>query len=171
MKNSFFNILFAILFIILIVIFLKFMLTLALVGLVLLWLRSWQVQRDPRQNEFLQGTVPNPKPDGLYQGGARFLGSWRGKTFNAAENTGINRFDDGKGNIAEKYVFTTFEADALLDRKKVLKINYRLPQNPWWARFIEDELVQTGEGQYLGKLLLKIIPGFPFAALYFTLKK
>src|SRR3989344_3788857 len=53
----------------------------------------------------------------------------------------------------------------------VLKIDYNVKGNPFWLRLIVDEIVQIAPNEYLGKMNLKIIPGFPFGILYFELKK
>ncbi len=140
--------------------------------------RTWQIQASPSQEIFLKGLVPSPKLDGLYRG--IFVGhntSWKGKKLNAAESNGINIFAGhntapGSNGQVEKYPFKTYVGKGLLDKNlDVLKIDYNVSGNPWWLKFIVDEVVQTAPGEYLGKMQLNIIPGIPFGVLYFELKK
>ena len=130
--------------------------------------RTWQIQHGAQEKAFLAGTVPSPLPNGTYAGivpGFHF--SWQGKKFNATENTGINVFPDG-----DRYSFTTSVSKGLLDSSlDVMKIEYNIPSNAWWLRRILDEIVQTAPGKYLGKLELRLIPGYPFALGYFELTK
>lgn len=135
--------------------------------------RTWQIQHDSRAKTFLGGTLPNPKPDGLYSGtvsGQKV--SWLGKKFNSASSTGVNVFDDGGAIKGERYPFITSVGRGLVDSNLyVLKIDYNIPGNPFWLRFILDEIVQVAPNEYLGKLEVRIIPGYPFALAYFELKK
>ncbi|MFI5205611.1 MAG: hypothetical protein ACHQVK_01605, partial [Candidatus Paceibacterales bacterium] len=66
--NKFIYILYVIFFIILALVLLKFALGVLLITLILLWLRTLQMKWEPNQQEFLQGKLPNPKPDGFYKG-------------------------------------------------------------------------------------------------------
>lgn len=172
MKDTFFTIVLVLFFAILVFLFLKFVLFAVLAGFLLGMLRTWQIQRDARNKIFLQGSVPSVMPDGLHKG--IFLGaktSWRGKIFDSANAKGINLFDDKKGGTVEKYPFKTYTGKGLLDNKDVLKIDYNIQANPFWLAWIVDEVVQVAPGEYLGKMNLKIVPGFPFGILYFELKK
>ena len=179
MKNTFFlDVVFTILFLLLAFLFLKFLLGLVLIVFLIGVFRTWQIQHDSRNKVFLQGIFPSPAPDGLHQG--IFLGhntSWRGKKFDAANAKGINLFAGhntapGSDGQVEKYPFKTWQGKGLLDKKlDVLKIDYNVKGNPFWLRLIVDEIVQIAPNEYLGKMNLKIIPGFPFGILYFELKK
>ena len=100
---------------------------------------------------------------------------WKGKYFTANENKGDNLFGQKSrtalriiypfyGGIAENnaetfraFVFKTSVADGMVDAdRKVLKIDYHLPDNPALTiRRIVDELVQVADGVYLGKIHLK----------------
>jgi hypothetical protein len=159
-----------------------------------------------RLNElFAQGVVPSPALNGHYRGAllttsvnplmdalTRTLFAWwlpwKGKTFNAAAQTGDNIFtNDGlwlsrivfpgyKGSIADEpgrsraLVFRTYRGAGKDDPGlQVLKIDYDLEVNPSFVvRDVLDELVQVGEGYYLGKAHLHWQSRWSCAA-YFTL--
>ncbi len=166
------KILYVIFFIILILALLKFFLALMLVAIILLWLRTMQMKKEPNQHDFLNGSVPNPKPDGFYKGHVGFDSRWVGKKFDAHNSTGINILKDKKGNEYEKFPFVTSVGTGLFDEKLfVLKIDYNIKSNPFWARCVLDEIVQVAPNEYLGKMHVRLIPGFPFSVLYFELKK
>ena len=144
------------------------LLILAIVGVA----RTWQEEHRANQKLFSTGTVPAPLPDGFYTGtvpGHTF--SWLGKKFNAADAVGINVFTDGEGQ-AERYPFKTSSAKGIRDRNlEVLAIDYDTSGNPFWLRPILDEIVQVAPNQYLGKLHIRLIPGYPVTVGYFELKK
>ncbi len=170
--NTLFKILYVIFFVILAVVLIKFFLVLLLISLVLLWLRTFQMKKEPHQQQFLQGSLPNPKPDGPYQGTMGFDVSWIGKKFDAQNSVGINVFKNKKnGQITDGYPFKTYVARGLFDPIFVLRIDYNVPGNPFWVKYIVDEIVQVAPNEYLGKMHLKLIPGLPFSVLYFELKK
>ncbi len=153
--------------------FLKTIIGLLLLGILSGIFRTRQIQHDAQEKVFLHGTVPDPTPDGLYYGSVpgRTV-SWLGKKFSAASSRGINIFSDGKGGQSEQYPFVTSAGKGLQDKDlNVLKIDYDIPGNPIWLRLVVDEVVQIAPGHYLGKLEARMIPGFPFALIYFELKK
>ncbi len=135
--------------------------------------RTWTLEHSPDQVLFANGTVPEPLPDGLYQGsvqGPAF--SWAGKKFDASHSVGINEFHAIDGLLAEKYPFVTTVAQGVNDTGvSVLDIDYNIPANPWWLRPVLDEIVQVSPDQYLGKMQLRLIPGVPFTVTFFELKK
>ncbi len=101
-----------------------------------------------------------------------FNGGWKGKVFHAAQNSGINILEDEEHKEHEKYPFQTYKAKGLQDQEKeVLCLDYSSKQNPWWVRPILDEVVQVEPGKYLGKMHVRVIPGFPFTVLFFRLEK
>lgn len=170
--TKFFKILYFIFFVILALTLSKFFLMFLLVVLVMLWLRTLQMKQEPNQQVFLHGSLPNPKPDGFFHGSIGFDVSWIGKKFDAETSTGINLFKEKKGNQIEKYPFKTHAEKGLFDQHLfVLKIDYNISGNPFWVRCILDEIVQISPGNYLGKMHLRIIPGFAFSVLYFELRK
>ncbi|MBI1857237.1 hypothetical protein HY003_01130 [Candidatus Saccharibacteria bacterium] len=126
---------------------------------------NYRASHRPEQTRFSQGGLPTKTLDGFYKGN-RPGSAWQGKTFNGSAQSGINNFTDG-----DKYVFKTLVAKGLKDDKQVLKIDYNQPHNPWWLRYVVDELVQTSDGKYLGKVNLKILPGLPITITYFELTK
>lgn len=160
------------------IVFLVIIMALFIAGVALGFWRTSQIQQDARETVFLSGTLPSPAPDGFYKGSAtRYKTSWLGKKFNATDATGVNVFDNGSGGQTEKYPFVTSVSKGLSDNINVLKIDYNVPQNPFWVRLVEDEMVEVKNNQvgaptrYLGKMYVRIIPGFPFSILYFDLKK
>jgi hypothetical protein len=154
---------------------------------------------------FRRGVVPNPPLDGRYQGAlitpslnplldamGRALTSrwlpWKGKTFDAASQTGDNMFTndglpvarliwplyrgyapDGPGR-SRACQFRTYIGPGKLDPdREVLKIDYDWDVNPRFIlRSVLDELVQIDDGYYLGKALLRFGRRYICAA-YFTL--
>ncbi len=151
----------------------KSLLVIVIIVLVIGFWRTRYIQNDPRRQIFLHGTLPNPLPDGFYNGtvsGAKH--SWLGKKFSASNSNGVNVFDDGFNSRNERYPFTTFVGKGLQDKNTdVLKIDYSVKGNPLWVRWILDEIVQVAPNEYLGKMHIRLIPGFPFSVLYFELKK
>ena len=130
-------------------------------------LRSWQIQNNPNQKLFLNGKIPNPKPDELYKGTVNFKTSWQGKKFDASSSSGINLID-GK----ENYPFKTYVGKGVQDKNlDVYKIDYNIPTNAFWLRFILDEIVEISPNKFLGKVHLKLIPGLPFSLGFFRLEK
>jgi hypothetical protein len=155
---------------------------------------------------FAQGTAPSPALDGRYQGALLttsvnpFLDAltralfglwmpWKGKTLNAAAQSGDNIFtNDGlwlskivfagyKGYVADEpgrsraLTFRTYTGEGKDDPGlQVLKIDYDLDANPSFVvRDVLDELVQVSDHYYLGKALLHWRGRWRCAA-YFTLQ-
>ena len=115
---------------------------------------------------------------------------WQGKTFDSNAATGDNIFSnngywlsrliwpsyrgvvpDGAGR-SRACQFRTFTAAGKLDPdRQVLKIDYDIEANPGFLlRDVLDELVQVGEGLYLGKALLRRPEERWICAAYFTLR-
>ena len=156
-------------------VFMKFILVIACVIVIALFAygsyRNFRTQANPSQKIFLKGTVPAKFPDGFYKGTVKGLNTpWIGKEFNAKEMRGINIFKENE-KITKKYHFHLYKGRGLADKNlEVIKIDYNLPQNPIWMRFIMDEIVETGKDQYLGELHIRL-PGVSFALGFFTLEK
>ncbi len=130
-------------------------------------LKTMQIQNDPRQKEFLGGTVPGNLPNGPYTGTDLQGAAWLGKRFSAKTATGINVF-----TTSEKYPFKMSTGFGITDKNlKVIKIDYSQNKNPWWLKFLQDEIVETSPGKFLGKIQVNVIPGLPFSLGYFELKK
>ena len=134
--------------------------------------RTMQTQRSPKQHQFLSGKVPHELPDGFYEGSADVnTGSWKGKTFRATDRRGANIFEKDGARSAQ-FPFQYYTGPGLQDPEiEVLKIDYDIPENPRWLRFILDEVVEVDQGQLLGKVHLRIVPGLPFSLAYFRLEK
>ncbi|MDF2459337.1 MAG: uncharacterized protein K0S79_1753 [Nitrospira sp.] len=134
--------------------------------------RTLLSEGSPKQDAFLKGTFPSPLPVGLLKGSVDGLQvSWKGKKLNADTQTGINIFA-GEAGEEERYPFKTYQAKGLRDPEvNVLRIDYELPGNPFWLRRITDEIVEVENGKYLGKVHLRILPGYPFTMGYFRLEQ
>jgi len=154
---------------------------------------------------FNQGTLPSPALNGHYQGAllttsvnpfmdalSRALFGlwlpWKGKTLDAAAQSGDNIFTndglwlsrlvfpgykgtipDGPGRSRALVFRTTLGAGKDDPGLRVLKIDYDLEANPSFVvRDVLDELVQVGDGYYLGKAHLHWQGRWRCAA-YFTL--
>ena len=150
----------------------KFILVFTVIAAALGTFRTWQTKHSANQKTFAAGAAPNPLPNGLYRGSVPgHAVSWIGKKFNATDSTGINVFDVA-GTPTEKYPFKTFIGKGLYDiALDVLVIDYNIPANPFWLRPVLDEVAEITPGKYLGKLNLRIIPGYPFTLSYFELTK
>jgi hypothetical protein len=162
-----------------------------------------------RLNElFRSGTPPAAPLDGRYAGAlialdiapgftalAKGIASrwlpWKGKTFDAAAQSGDNIFtrdslllarvywpfyrgytDDGPAAY-RAFAFRTYLAPGRADPdRRVLKIDYDLPANPRLSiRRVLDELVQLDDGLYLGKAYLKWWWGRWQMVAFFTLAR
>ena len=131
----------------------------------------YRTQHLSAQSRFLKGKIPSQLPGGAYQGKVNFETTWQGKEFDAVESRGINNFlNDEK--ITQLYPFKTYVADGIADPNlQVIKIDYDLPENPFWLRHVLDEIVEVGPDHYLGKVHLRVFPGLSFALGYFELIK
>ena len=129
---------------------------------------------DGRYQGALLATSVNPFLDALTKTLFGWWMPWKGKTLNAAARSGDNIFtNDGlwlskivfagyKGYLADEpgrsraLTFRTYTAEGRDDPGlQVLKIDYDLEVNPSFVvRDVLDELVQVGDGYYLGKALL-----------------
>ena len=145
-----------------------FLLALTIYGSVL----TSRTQADARQQVFLHAGPPDPKPQGVYQGSvAGRAVSWKGKRFHAERSAGINVFDEG-GVVSEKYPFKTYVAPGIRDPEvSVFKIDYDLPENPFWLRRVLDEVVEVGPREYLGKIHVRWLFGSSIALGYFKLEQ
>lgn len=78
---------------------------------------------------------------------------WRGKAFRAngaRDGEGVNRAL-GFGDV---YRFETRVEDSVLDGRPCLRLDYDLPQNPFFIREIRDELREVAPGLFLGPAML-----------------
>lgn len=134
-----------------------------------LFYRSQRVENSIIQkNNFSTGIFPSPLPDGSYIGFIQALEtSWKGKIFDASNSSGINLIGEKK-----VYPFKTYKTKGLTNSSlDVLRLDYNLPQNPFWLRFITDEIVQHTLSKLTGKVYLNLIPGYPLSLGFFKLEK
>ena len=136
---------------------------------VLVWRDFWS-RRSPNQARFRQGTIPQPMPDGDFKGSVEgYSGSWIGKTFDAKTSTGRNRMQSPQG-VELRYPFRTWVGTGIADPVQVVKIDYDIPENPYYLRRILDEIVQVEPGHFLGKVHLRWGPAH-LTVGYFELRK
>lgn len=154
---------------------------------------TFLVERSPYHKQFIEGHAPNPLPDGFHPGLAHVLFDkqtpWLGKQFDHTQQIGFNIFTplgakilkfaspfypkfslNEEGNT-RAYYFKTWvgkgKKDANVD---VLKLDYAaMRENPLFIRIILDEVVEIAPQQYLGKIHVKLLPGFFVTVGYFGL--
>jgi hypothetical protein len=172
---------------------------LSVIVALILWLGFWSlitflVGKSKRQAEFVKGSVSGPAPYGFFNGSAYLLGGgpvpWLGKSFESSNNLGFNIFTpqgasllklltplyklfrvNGEGNT-DAYFFKTRRGSALKDPSlDVIKLDYDLKENPFLIRIILDEIVETAPKEYLGKVHLKVFPGFYSTIGFFGLRQ
>lgn len=134
------------------------------------WWRTYKSEKGANQVTFKAGTAEVVGLDGEYTGSVTgYTGSWQGKTMRASTGRGINRFKEGDV-LSDKYPFAFYVTKSLRDATQdVVRLDYNQPENPWWLRFIVDEMVKTGSGTYLGKVHIRLFSGAVFTMGYFTL--
>lgn len=134
--------------------------------------RTYVVEHQAQQQTFTNGIASFTALDGEYEGVAHgYSGSWQGKTIFQEKQSGINRFRYGE-RVENKYPFRLSMQRALRDSgKNVIVLDYNQPGNPWWLKYIVDEMVEVGSQQYLGKVHIRIIPELVFTLGYFSLTK
>ncbi len=140
------------------------------IGVAFLWglMRTYKVEKDARQALFVAGTAKLPIP-GKYAGAAgEYQGQWRGKVIHA-EGRGENMFAGETGEEL-KYPFAYYVGPAMRDKNlEVIVLDYNQPGNPWWLKFIRDEMVATSENHYLGKVHVYVLPHIYLSLGYFEL--
>ncbi len=125
-------------------------------------------QSSRHQKEFRSGRAPNPLPDGFWSGSADFpVGSWRGKRFDAKKQSGVNVFGDGN-TTKERYAFRMYQAKALWDPGlTVIRIDYNVPENPFWLWPAMDEIVQIAPNRIVGKIHYRLLPNLSIPLGFF----
>lgn len=143
-----------------------------LLFIILAFVRSYQMQHSAEQKLFLSGTIPDPLPQGFKKGRVnRYAGPWIGKRFDAMRKRGVNVFL-GRNENVEQFNFHTSVAPALRDTGvTVFKIEYNILENSPFLRMVLDEIVETENHMYLGKIHIRLIPKFPFTVGFFYLEK
>lgn len=166
---------------------------------VAVWLVFWMfvtffVRQSARQMQFVGGKLPSAPPDGFYKGSAYLLGNrpvpWLGKSFEAANRVGFNIFTprgalllkvltplyklfrkNADGNT-DAYYFKTSTNQGFRDREiDTFKLDYNSPENPFLIRIILDEIVETSPQEFLGKVHMKVFPGYYATIGFFGLRK
>ncbi|MGB7202675.1 MAG: hypothetical protein WBD16_10440 [Pyrinomonadaceae bacterium] len=166
---------------------------------ILVWLGFWMlvtflVGQSARQKQFLEGKPPSGAPNGFYTGTAHLLGGrpvpWLGKSFEAANNVGFNIFTprgatllklltpfyklfrkNADGNT-DAYYFKTSTSEGFRDKSiDTFKLDYNRSENPFLIRIILDEIVETAPQEYLGKVHMKVFPGYYATIGFFGLHK
>ena len=163
------------------------------------WLGFWMlvthfVGLSKRQREFIAGTAPTVAPDGFYNGSAYLLGSrpvpWLGKSFESGNAKGFNIFTPrgasllkivtpfyklfrlNKDGNTDAYYFKTSVGPGFKDAGvSVFKLDYDTPQNPFLIRIILDEMVEVAPGEFLGKVHMKVFPGYYATIGFFGLNR
>lgn len=154
---------------------------------------TFLVERSPYQKKFVEGRVPDPGPNNFYAGVPHLLldkkTPWLGKSFDRDTQTGFNIFTptgakilkiatpfysrfslNGEGNT-NAYYFKTWTGKGRKDRETdVIKLDYSAPENPFLIRIILDEIVETAPNNYLGKIHVRMLPGFYVTIGYFSLR-
>ncbi|MGB7210358.1 MAG: hypothetical protein WBD27_17010 [Pyrinomonadaceae bacterium] len=166
---------------------------------VAVWLGFWMlvtflVGKSSRQKEFITGTAPPEAPSGFYNGAAYLLGNrpvpWLGKSFESANAKGFNIFTpkgasllkiltpfyklfrlNADGNT-DAYYFNTSTGPGFRDKNiDVFKLDYDSPENPFLIRIILDEMVEIAPQEFLGKVHMKVFPGYFATIGFFGLKR
>jgi hypothetical protein len=121
---------------------------------------------------FVQGQLPQPLPNGIYNGTANgYDGTWKGKEFDRAGQKGINIFS-ARGIERRLYPFSLSTGRGIKDREiDVVKIDYDIDANPFWLRPVLDEVVEIEPGIFLGKLQYRLLPNYPFTITFFHLEQ
>ncbi|MCI0486480.1 MAG: hypothetical protein L0229_07750 [Blastocatellia bacterium] len=154
---------------------------------------TFLVGRSPYQAMFVRGHVPDPAPEGFHKGLPHVLFDkktpWLGKSFDRDTQTGFNIFTPTGASIlkvatpfysrfrlnpegnTDAYHFKTYTGKGKKDAETdVIKLDYDSAENPWLIRIILDEIVETAPRAYLGKIHVKLLPGFYVTIGYFGLR-
>ena len=172
------------------------LLSLALAVVTILVLGSFVtflVERNSYHQAFVQGRVPDPLPQGFHPGMAHVLLDkpvpWLGKSFDRDQQRGFNiftplgakilkiaspfypKFTVNEDGNTRAYYFKTWVGKGKKDvNVDVLKLDYAaVRENPLFIRIILDEVVEVAPEQYLGKIHVKLLPGFFVTIGYFGL--
>lgn len=133
---------------------------------------TWATQNSSEQAIFLKGDTPQELPNGYYFGYASsYSGSWRGKTFDQERGTGVNIYRSDLAGVEEvRYPFKMSTGRGLRDPQlTVIKLDYDVSDNPFWRQYFLEEIVEVDEGEFIGKVHIRLIPYFPFSVDFFRL--
>lgn len=170
-------------------------LTIAVIAIIILGsLITFIIERRPYQPAFVAGRAPDPGPDGFHPGEAHVLFDkktpWLGKQFDRQAQIGFNiftplgarilkvasplyqKFSINEEGNTRAYYFKTYIGKGRKDvNTDVFKLDYDMPENPFWIRAILDEVVEIAPREYLGKIHVKFLPGFFVTIGYFGLRE
>ena len=164
-----------------------------------MWLGFWMlvtflVGHSERQKQFVACSAPTTAPDGFYNGSAYLLGNravpWLGKSFESEKQKGFNIFTpkgasllkvltplyklfslNADGNTGA-YYFKTSTGPGFKDKDiNVFKLDYDSAENPFLIRIILDEMVEVAPQEFLGKVHMKVFPGYFATIGFFGLRK
>ncbi len=163
------------------------------------WLAVWKLVdfisgKSHWQEKFVDGKLPESPPDGFYRGSAYLLPvkqvPWLGKSFERENDLGFNiftpkgasllklmtpfygKFRGNKNGNTDAYYFMTSTGEGFKDKNiDTFKLDYDSPENPFLIRIILDEIVEVAPQEFLGKVHLKVFPGYYATIGYFGLKK
>jgi hypothetical protein len=131
---------------------------------------SYKQEHQSENNAFKFGSLPAEPLDGFYQGNPQSRTDWQGKVFDQSNHSGINKFGE-----ATRYTFSTSTIKSLRSNQQVIRLNYNQPRNPWWLKYIVDEIVEmppdssgSAARKFQGKVFVKIGP-FVWTLTYFQL--
>ena len=72
----------------------------------------------------------------------------------------------------DAYYFNTSTSRGFRDKEiDTFKLDYDSPENPFLIRIILDEIVETSPNEYLGKVHMKVFPGYYATIGFFGLRK
>lgn len=169
------------------------------IAIVILWLAFFALLnfisgKSHWQAKFVTGKLPDPAPSGFYRGSAYLLGNrpvpWMGKSFEQENDLGFNTFTPRGAKLlkimtpfyklfrvnvdgnTDAYYFKTATGGGFKDKDiETFKLDYDSRENPFLIRIILDEIVETAPDEYLGKVHMKVFPGYYSTIGYFGLKK
>jgi hypothetical protein len=157
-------------------------------------LLTYVVGKGRRQQEFLNGRLPSGPPDGFYRGSAYLMGNarvpWLVKSFESENARGFNIFTPtgatmlklltpfyrhfrlNRDGNTDAYYFNTSTGPGFRDRGiETFKLDYDSPENPFLIRIILDEIVEIAPQEFLGKVHVKVFPGYYATIGFFGLRR
>lgn len=134
------------------------------------------------------------EPNEFYRGSAYLLGDrsvpWLGKSFERENSLGFNiftpkgakllklmtplykRFRANSDGNTDAFYFKTSTGRGFKDSEiETFKLDYNSPENPFLIRVILDEIVEVGPETFLGKVHVKVFPGYYATIGFFGLEK
>ena len=95
----------------------------------------------------------------------------QGSTFSTREAPSYKLFQKNTDGNTEAYFFKTSTGPGIKDRDlQAFKLDYDSPENPFVIRIVLDEMVEIAPDQFLGKVHVKVFPGYYATVGFFGLK-